>query len=183
MRFAFRARSAMSATFPMRSPAFCGCCGRVESARCTGVPRSALDEALEGASLDRACCSESMAHRADAWVAAQRCLSSRSTLVGAPRRRFSGGGEAGRWESIQARTSCSYQHRRRLCGSLNGRGTRCLYCSFDKNVRMVFGLLPIRIDSCSMKTVRTAGAAATCWPDLATAVEEVGMTHIHPADR
>lgn len=56
--------------------------------------------------------------------------------------------------SIQAKTSCSYQHSLRLCGILNGVGMRCRYCAFETKVRMVAGVLPIRSASCSMNITR-----------------------------
>lgn len=56
--------------------------------------------------------------------------------------------------SIQAKTSCSYQHSLRLCGILKGGGMRCRYCAFETKVRMVAGVLPIRSASCSMNMTR-----------------------------
>ena len=57
----------------------------------------------------------------------------------------------GRLELIHARTSCSYQHKRRLLGSLKGRGIRCAYLAFVAQVRIVVSVFPMRADSCSIK--------------------------------
>lgn len=90
------------------------------------------------------------------WVdpaVAQRCRASCSALVGRPRGRRFGGGSAGRVELIQASTSCSYQHRRRLLGNLKGRGIRCAYLAFVAQVRIVVSVFPMRADSCPMKRI------------------------------
>src|SRR6218665_3315199 len=88
-----------------------------------------------------------------AAVSTQHFRASCSTFVGRPRRRFFGGGSAGRVELIQASTSCSYQQRRRLFGSLKGLGIRCAYLAFVAQVRIVVSVFPIRADSCSMNNI------------------------------
>ena len=67
----------------------------------------------------------------------------------------------GRVELIHARTSCSYQHKRRLLGSLKGRGIRCAYLALVAHVLMVVSVLPMREASCSMNRIRgrSAGGA------------------------
>lgn len=102
-----------------------------------------------------------MAHLPSVAVLAQRCRASCSALVGRPRERRGGGGSAGRVDSIHSRTSRSYQHRRRLCGSLNGRGIRWAYLALVAHVLIVVAVLPMSGASCSMKRIRgrSAGAA------------------------
>lgn len=94
---------------------------------------------------------------------AQRRRASCSALVGRPRGRRGGGGSAGRVDSIHARTSRSYQHRRLLFGSLNGRGIRWAYLAFVAHVLIVVAVLPMRWASCSMKRIRgrSAGGATS----------------------
>lgn len=57
-------------------------------------------------------------------------------------------------DSIQRRTSASYQHSRLLWGSLKGAGIRCWYLAFVAQVRIVVTRLPIKAASCSMKRIR-----------------------------
>ena len=77
-------------------------------------------------------------------------------------RRPGGGGIAGCVESIHFSTSCSYQHRRRAWGSLNGPRLRCLYFLLVANVRIDVGVLPISLERSSMKRMRT-GVALCSW--------------------
>ena len=70
--------------------------------------------------------------------------------VGRPRSRLVGGGSAGRLDCIQASTSCSHQHRRRLPGSLNGGGIRCRYFSLVAQVLIAVSALPINAEVSSM---------------------------------
>ena len=58
-------------------------------------------------------------------------------------------------DSIQARTSRSYQHSLRLPGILNGRGIRWLYLELVAKVRIVVTLLPSIRDKSSVKSTRT----------------------------
>lgn len=102
-----------------------------------------------------------MVHLPSVAVLAQRCRASCSALVGRPRGRRCGGGSAGRVDSIHASTSVSYQQRRRLCGSLNGRGIRCAYLALVAHVLIVVSVLPMSWASCSMNRIRgrSAGVA------------------------
>ncbi len=86
----------------------------------------------------------------DAFSSCQRARASCSVLVGRPRSRLVGGGSAGRLDCIQASTSCSHQHRRRLPGSLNGGGIRCRYFSLVAQVLIVVSALPINAEVSSM---------------------------------
>jgi len=105
-----------------------------------------------------------------------------SAFVGRPRDLF-GADAAGRHDLIHSSTSCSYQHKRRLPGILNGRGIRCLYFSFVANVRIVVTLLPRSCESCSVKRMRTGvalSARRTCTtgrPEMASGRIGIDMTH------
>jgi len=102
-----------------------------------------------------------MLQRPAVWVFAHRCRTSCSTFVGRPRGLVGGGGSAGRVDRIHSWTSCSYQHSRRLFGSLNGRGIKCAYLAFVAQVRIVVAVFPIKADSCSIKMV--LGGAGGTW--------------------
>ena len=95
-------------------------------------------------------CEPPSASRRPLAVCAQRSRANCSTLVGRPRGRFTGGGSAGRLDSIHARTSCSHQQRRLLCGILKCGGIRCRYFSLVAQVRIVFVVLPISSESSSI---------------------------------
>lgn len=71
--------------------------------------------------------------------------------MGRPRGRRSGGGSAGRLDSIQDRTSAKLQQSRRLLGSFRGRGIKWWYFWFDEQVRIVVTDLPIIGASSSIK--------------------------------
>lgn len=94
-------------------------------------------------------------------VAAQRWRASCSAFVGRPRGRRFGGGSAGRVELIQANTSCSYQHRRRLPGIFHGRGIRWLYFELVAKVRIVVTLLPSNRERSSVKSTLTGVGSAS----------------------
>lgn len=90
-----------------------------------------------------------------------RCQAACCAFVGRPRGRRAAGGSGSRLALIQARTSLSHQHSRRLLGILKGRGIRWRYLAFVAQVRMVVGALPISRESSSMNKTRTGASPWT----------------------